>query len=609
MKKISWWWGLFTVLIAAPALALNVTAPITGAPTLWGGTPPNFPASGITGKGVIVGIVDSGIDFTHLDFKYPGTNNTRVLWMWDQNGSNEPHPSFNYGTEYTQAGIDSGKIAFTGSTPRGTQIASAAAGNGQGTGNGKPPYTYVGIAPEADLIVVNVPTFPDGSMPDRQVIDGVNYVFQKATALGEPAVVLLAVGKMTGPHDGHDPLDEAVSALTGPGKIVVAAAGDLGGTATHAVARTSSLNQIVNLTYTVPVHNPGQEGLKIEGWYNAAASYTVSVISPTGEIAGPVANPGTTTLPFTGCTISVGNGTIHSDNGSSRIDVSITATTGGTIASGTWTIQLESEATGASRADFWITFFTGFVPVFAQGMTDSCLVTSPATADSVIAVGAYSVHPTWTALNGSVFGYNGAVFNTIAPFSGPGPRRDEALCPQITAQDFGLAVARQNGFFPLSAFMMPDSVHMMTKGTADAAGVAAGAIALILQNAPFYGRAQVLDYLAQYAVSDGFTGTVPNPRWGYGKLHLAPAGASVRVAPQRITLRLRSESPAAGPKQFDAVGPGRFEIFDVTGRRVAFRALPSGAQVVRWEGGRPGLYWARLRTAAGAAMVRFVELQ
>ena len=72
-----------------------------------------------------------------------------------------------------------------------------------------------------------------GTITDDKIIDGVNYVFQKASQMGRPAVVLLAVSKITGPHDGNDPLDIALDALAGPGKLIVAAAGNYGGLNLH----------------------------------------------------------------------------------------------------------------------------------------------------------------------------------------------------------------------------------------------------------------------------------------------------------------------------------------------------------------------------------------
>src|SRR5204863_4513036 len=97
----------------------------------------------------------------------------------------------------------------------GTHMAGIAAANGGATGNGYPTYRYTGTAPEASLIIVKSLLYDDA------VIDGVKYIFQKATSLNMDCVVLIAAGNNRGAHDGTSSLDAAVSALTGPGHIVV----------------------------------------------------------------------------------------------------------------------------------------------------------------------------------------------------------------------------------------------------------------------------------------------------------------------------------------------------------------------------------------------------
>jgi len=162
--------GLERAQLAQPVrFQSDLSTPETGANLLWGGPPPDFPTSGVTGKRVVIGIVDSGIDVSHPDFRT--TSGTRIRWLWDQNfGPASPPPaSFSYGSEYSQSDINAGNYAcgtcgdFLG---HGTHMAGVAAGNGRGTGNGRPAYTYVGVAPEADLVVVSLRYAPDGSITD-----------------------------------------------------------------------------------------------------------------------------------------------------------------------------------------------------------------------------------------------------------------------------------------------------------------------------------------------------------------------------------------------------------------------------------------------------------
>src|SRR5262245_45194005 len=176
---------------------LNITAHETGADFCWGDTtsPYDPPYSGpATGAGVVIGIVDTGIDYSNLDFKN-SSGQTRIKAIWDQTGFGGPPGGFSYGSECTESQINSGTCAERDTAGHGTHIAGIAAGNGRATGNGFPAYRYVGMAPEADLIVVKGTTLEyTTSFFDWKVMHGVEYIFQKAQQMGKDAVVLLAMG-------------------------------------------------------------------------------------------------------------------------------------------------------------------------------------------------------------------------------------------------------------------------------------------------------------------------------------------------------------------------------------------------------------------------------
>jgi subtilisin family serine protease len=184
------------------------------------GSPPVY--SGRAGQGLILGDVDSGIDFTRPDFQ-DSTGKTRILYIWDQNDTGGPGPAeFGYGSEWTKAQIDDtpGSVRHQDTDGHGTNVAGVLIGNGSETGCSQPAYRYVGMAPRAEFIEVAT------DFSDAGIIDGVNYIFQKAAALGKDCVVNLSLGGQAGPHDGSDDFSTAISVLTGPGRIVVASAGN-----------------------------------------------------------------------------------------------------------------------------------------------------------------------------------------------------------------------------------------------------------------------------------------------------------------------------------------------------------------------------------------------
>src|SRR5262249_20989106 len=103
------------------------------------------PLYGWNGKGVIVGIVDTGMDYQHDDFRNPdGT--TRFLSIWDQNVSGSPPGAFGYGNECLQPAIDAGTCTETDVNGHGSHVLGIAAGDGSAIGNFEPNFIYVGMA-------------------------------------------------------------------------------------------------------------------------------------------------------------------------------------------------------------------------------------------------------------------------------------------------------------------------------------------------------------------------------------------------------------------------------------------------------------------------------
>src|SRR5439155_15657008 len=110
----------------------------------------------------------------------------------------------------------------------GTHVTGIAAGNGRASGLSGTTYstggasagTYIGMAPESDIVFVKT------DFDLAHIVDGVSYVFQKATGLGEAAAVNLSLGVYEGPHDGTSTFEMMLDALTGPGKLISVAAGN-----------------------------------------------------------------------------------------------------------------------------------------------------------------------------------------------------------------------------------------------------------------------------------------------------------------------------------------------------------------------------------------------
>src|SRR5690606_35979639 len=173
------------------------------------------------GEGVIMGIVDTGLDPTHPDF-HDADGNTRVLKYWDQVMANGPltPAQYGYGQVWTKAHIDGGQMTSTDNNGHGASVAGIAAGGG--TANGM----HAGMAPKADLIIVRNPA--GGPNFSSTVVDAVQFIFEEAEALGRPAVVNISLGRQLGSHDGKDAaalmIDDML--MEQGGRVVVAAGGN-----------------------------------------------------------------------------------------------------------------------------------------------------------------------------------------------------------------------------------------------------------------------------------------------------------------------------------------------------------------------------------------------
>jgi len=294
--------GLCQLLLDSSVVDIRVS----GLRTL---TPPPF--KGKTGKGVVVGIVDTGVDFDHPDFRTTGS--TRIVGYWDQTSeypAKSPHTQssligLDYGVEWTPSDILNPSPSYPWPQSNdldghGTHVAGIAAGNGRsqlGCFDGN--VGYVGVASEADLCVVKVPISRRNLALETAIEDGVNYVFQKARALHKPAVVNLSLGTNRGAHDGTSPLDFYLNYLTEPGidiqrapgdsaRIIVAAAGNDAYSRRHAsfdkVAGTRLEFEVPNYT-----QRPGAvDHVDLQGWFSASDSFEVWVVTPYDLRYGPV---------------------------------------------------------------------------------------------------------------------------------------------------------------------------------------------------------------------------------------------------------------------------------------------------------------------------------
>jgi len=510
------------------------------------------------GTDVIVGIVDSGIDWSHWDFRNADDDLSRILFVWDQTDTGGPNPSeFAYGTQWTKTDIDdeldgspANVVRETDPNGHGTHVAGVAAGNGLANGG------YVGVAPAADLIVVKT----DG-LTDR-IVDAVDYIFQKAEAADKSAVVNVSLGSNWGPHDGTSAYETSLSDLTGPGKIVCMSAGNAGDNFvgvgadrdTHASYGTSPSSKWTMIrapqessgTFYLDIWNDGgtitvsvdlYESQNLTQWYYRD---TTGNVLPGGsgtwilkdEQEDPV---GTVQIDSTD-TNNVGNQCHHV-----VIEVELVVTAP-EYEDFFWRVNTNNTS-GSGTLDMWIPYaedahFYDRTIWGAQAADSLRTVSGGATALEVIAVGSYVTR----------VGPDGTAEGDISDVSGIGPSRDPndtGQKPEITAPGEIVMSAKSSDWTGL----LPDDVtfigfdasnqHGTLQGTSLASAHVTGTIALMLERHPFLeptGSAtpepdSCEELLVDNARADTHTGAVPNDTWGYGKVDALATMTAVPAYP------------------------------------------------------------------------------
>ena len=478
----------------------------------------------VTGKGVIVGFVDTGIDTTHPDFRFPN-GTTKILYLWDQTVQGRPPSSFTYGFECSSIDIQNEGCPEVDTFGHGTHIAGIATSSGQATGN------YTGVAPEARIVFVKSGNQTcNGSswtFEDAHILDGINYIIKKSHQLGKRAVINLSLGGNIGGHDGTDPLEQALDAFVRDGTPIVVAAGNEARGGTHIHGQLKG-NNVVTINMKI---GSNASDLQIDSWYGIQDHINATLISPEGQTHAILVHAGTQsymTRNITGRTASTGLGKEIYFEVSSPLSLpesgwKIKLTPDHIENNGTWDSWIDANSCTSPPA-----FFT---PGEGYEIDPNDTISIPGTAHNVVTVGAYVTKVAWRESNGDTYNSTDLHVGEIARFSSLGPTRDGRTKPDIVAPGVFIASARSH-LIPLTS-RDPDAFHRILAGTSMAAPHVTGIIALMLQYSPSLLAAQVAALLRETAREDTFTGLLPVgglENWGYGKADARTATGFYRLS-------------------------------------------------------------------------------
>lgn len=425
-------------------------------------------SSSPTGAGVVVGVVDIGLDVKHGNFR-DGSNNSRVRWLWDQRTDppvNAPAP-YNYGREFSASDIDSyisdGTIDSKypiDARGHGTVVTDIAAGDGSQSGE-------TGIAPLADIIFVEIDAKAAGT---KALYDAVDYIFQKASA--QPAVVNISLGANLGPHDGTTPLDQAFAQyLQTSGRAIVLAAGNSAMDRIHASGAAVRDAPAVLEWF---VREDTQNASEMDIWYSGPGTLAVSLVSPPPDsitFHSIVSNRGAALVLDGSLVGSVIHRSQDPNNGAHEIYIRLEATAG----TGQWSVVLTTDDGTAVPFDAWIEIAAS-QSSFARGYDPTGTLNAIACGDAVVTVGAYDMR---------------TQPRQASDFTGTGPTRDGRNVVVLAAPGEGVTAAR------------PGSNHAIdATGTSVAAPHVTGALALLLRAASHPLRnSEIHDLLSETAAS------------------------------------------------------------------------------------------------------------
>lgn len=477
----------------------------------------NQPALSLKGNGVLVGFIDTGIDYTNPLFQY-ADGSTRIFRIWDQSiREGTPPPGILYGAEYSSEDINR---ALASENPldvvpshdeegHGTFLAGVACGSEDIAND------FIGAAPQAEIAVVKLKGakqhlrdfyfIPEGvsAFQENDIMLAVSYLNGIAMMRNMPLVICMGLGNSMGSHGKDGMLPSYLNYISDRRKRVVAAAtGNEANTRHHFQGNLSGGAAYEDVEITV---ESDMNGFFIELWADTPELYAVSVISPTGEQIPriPVRTRASEefTFVFEGTTVSVDYRMEAREQGSQLIYLRFTKPR-----KGLWTIRVFPRNIVTGVYHMWLPMQQMTEgTVFFLRSNPNITLTSPGTAARVITAGGYN------AVNESIFIDSGRGFTVT-----------EAVKPDFAAPAVNVSGPGLRGNY------------ITYTGTSVAAAITAGACAQIMQwaivdqNNPVLSSAGIKNMLIRGTRKSGDR-IYPNREWGYGILDVYQAFNNLRV--------------------------------------------------------------------------------
>ncbi|MBT4704024.1 MAG: S8 family serine peptidase [Flavobacteriales bacterium] len=507
-----------------------------------GGLPDSY-----TGSGVIVGVIDAGIELQHPDFKRED-GNTRIIEIWDQTMAYDSNrtPSYGYGQLWDSADINSGQCPhedqgiFYG---HGTNTAGIAAGNGASVED------FTGVAPESELIIVSSDFAAIGWT--STIADAVDYIFEKAEELGKPCVINASLGTYIGTHDATDVptqfIESKIDAVSG--RLMVCAAGNAGSEDPFHLGYEAQGDTHFTWLELPQNANPGYSfGFELFGDSNEFERVQFSIgadrVSPFYSFRGETMFDSVLNrMNF------VYTDSLISPSGNFLCEVKTYAY----IVNDVYRLQILLDnidstefnyrltIAGFGGFDTWAAQWLGYGDMVSQGLPSTTeyqaiedyklpdlnqsIVSAWACSDKVITVGNAINRNQYTDVDQETVILSGQVQGAISLTSSRCPSRNGLTKPETVAPGDNTLTA--GAYFQLNALLANPStrhrvafggLHNRSGGTSSASPVVAGIGALFLEKCPQGNWDDFKEAIQETSYADQFTGVLPNHQWGMGKV-------------------------------------------------------------------------------------------
>lgn len=463
------------------------------------------PPLSLTGRGVVVCVIDTGIDYTHPAF-LDENGNSRILAIWDQTiQEGVPPEGFLFGTEYRREEINRALraedpysiVPTRDENGHGSAMAGVAAGSNVRTGR-----QYIGAAPEADIVIVKLKEckeylrrfylVPDGvpAYQENDIMLGIKYADSFARLFTRPVVICLGLGTNMGDHAGSSALSRYLNSIAiKRSRAVVVGGGNEGNAGHHYFGRLETEERSVDVEVRV---GEDSVGFWLELWGTLPDIFNVSIRSPGGEMISPIRlniqQSITYDFVYERSRVTVDATLVEASSGEELLIFRVQDPT-----PGIWTFRVSAVGDIYNgQFNMWLPI-TDFLntQVYFLNPTPYITLTEPAMASEVISVSAYN-----------------AENNSFYIESGRGFSRDNFVRPDLSAPGVNVS-----------------TIFGRNTGSSLAAAITAGAVAQFMQwavvesNDEFAEARQIKSFLIRGAERDADL-VYPNREWGYGRLNL-----------------------------------------------------------------------------------------